>query len=144
MTSFKKKCILMACGFLVAGIVIFSLQKPCPIEECGRNGLRERVGFPHEAHIVLYDCLVCHHVYDDQRNNILDPGELYEDNPDIRCIACHKPNAAIGPMRAFHRQCIGCHNEESAAGRSSGPNMCSECHRPQETIPPDYEMIIGD
>jgi hypothetical protein len=102
------------------------------------------VGFPHEQHIVLYDCLECHHVYDDQRNNILDPGALYEDNPDIRCIACHKSDAAIDPMRAFHRQCIGCHNQESAANRPSGPNMCSECHRPKEKIPPDYEMIIGE
>ena len=144
MLSTKKKCGLMVICFAVAGIAIFLLQNRCPDENDACNCNREKVGFPHELHMMLYDCLECHHVYDDQKNNILDPGELYEDNPDIRCLSCHGPDAAIDTMTAFHRQCIGCHNREASAGLASGPNMCSGCHCREEAITPDYDMVVGN
>ena len=122
----------MVCGFLIAGIVIFLLQRPCPREQYGCNGKRERVGFPHEQHIVLYDCLECHHVYDDQRNNILDPGALYEDNPDIRCIACHNsPHAEYPARNAF-----GKHRDNTQPMQYGGKPFtigsnfsCMVCHK---------------
>ena len=130
--------------FFIAGTVAFMMLDPCPDKEGGCDEPREKVGFPHEQHMARYDCLDCHHVYDDLKNNVLDATELYDGNPDIQCLSCHGQKTAIDLMTAFHRQCMGCHNRENAAGRRSAPVMCSECHHGNKAIPPEYEMIIGD
>jgi len=144
MRPVKIKCCLLLFLFLVAGITFFVIQNKCSDKEAVCEDQREQVGFPHELHMGLYDCLECHHDYDAKKNNLLDPSELYDGNPDIKCLSCHGPETAIDGMMAFHRQCMGCHNREAAAGRASGPNMCSGCHRREEMIPSEYEMIIGD
>jgi hypothetical protein len=138
-----KRCLLIFFVFIV-GIVVFLIRNPCSDKDGGCDDLREKVGFPHEQHMGLYDCQECHHVYDDWKNNVLDPADLYDGNPDIKCLSCHGPEAAINGMTAFHRQCMGCHNREAAAGQASGPNMCSECHCRDGIIPTEYEMVIGD
>jgi hypothetical protein len=87
------------------------------------------------------NCLLCHHRYENGKN-VLDVDELSAGNPDeviklsitppsepndLKCASCHnsinKTNK-ISARDAFHRQCIGCHNEES-----KGPGLCGECHK---------------
>lgn len=144
MRPIKTKCCLLLFLILIGGIAVFAMRNKCPDEETPCEGQREQVGFSHELHMGLYDCLECHHDYDAEKNNVLDPMELYQGNPDIKCRSCHGPETVIDPMMAFHRQCMGCHNREASAGRASGPNMCSGCHRQEAMAPSKYDMIIGD
>ena len=95
---------------------------------------RAAVTFPHELHMGEYDCLTCHHKYQDGEN-ILDEDELEEGNPAIRCATCHNSAARTGLRDAFHRQCIGCHRKLRIAGETTGPELCGECHINSRKIP---------
>ena len=88
---------------------------------------RPAVIFSHDLHMGLYECLACHHDYQDGVN-VLDEDRLEEGNPDIRCANCHNDQADLDPQKAYHRQCMGCHIDERKAGQSSGPEMCGACH----------------
>lgn len=99
---------------------------------------RPPVSFPHAIHFDLApECLSCHH---DMQNgeNVLDEALLSETEPDevmsldstkrdqrsaVACVSCHGKTAKTGPMKAFHNQCITCHEVQKA-----GPVMCGECH----------------
>ncbi len=78
--------------------------------------------FPHDAHMDFLDCLDCHHQYENGENT-LNEADLYEGNPDIQCGSCHNGKKSFPLLRAFHRQCIQCHEQED-----SGPVNCGECH----------------
>ena len=56
-------------------------------------------------------CTDCHH-------DIEEEGEKPE-----ACSACHDPDSEITLPDAFHKLCIGCHEEGG-----SGPVECSGCH----------------
>jgi octaheme c-type cytochrome (tetrathionate reductase family) len=114
----------------------------------------EPVRFTHLAHDVATggDCGVCHHRFSwDPEDRVgEDLGELHE-LFDVElggpCAACHEmeeisiqscsschwgPNEADDPSRlglkgAYHRQCIGCH-EEQASGVVA-PTDCRSCHK---------------
>jgi hypothetical protein len=80
--------------------------------------------FDHEGHndkAKLTDCGDCHHGGKDGK---LDKKATTEGQP---CADCHP--AAGGKdktplMRAFHRQCGGCHEKVG-----KGPVACGECHK---------------
>ena len=91
---------------------------------------RTPVAFSHDLHMGLYECLDCHHRYENGEN-VLDEDELVEDSPEISCAGCHDDKASIDRQRAFHRQCMGCHIEVRKAGEASGPEMCGACHLPE-------------
>ena len=87
---------------------------------------RRAVYFSHENHMEIYDCLDCHHDYQNGEN-VLDEGELEEDG-NAKCAACHSKDASIGLKTAYHRQCMGCHrlvNKQDAEGL---PITCQDCH----------------
>ena len=88
---------------------------------------RPAVIFSHDLHMGLYECLACHHDYQDGVN-VLDEDRLEEGNPDIRCANCHNGQADLDAQKAYHRQCMGCHIDERKAGQASGPEMCGACH----------------
>ncbi len=83
---------------------------------------RSPVLFPHEQHMMDYECLDCHHKYENGKN-ILDEEELTEGNSDIACATCHHRQTKIDLQKAYHRQCILCHKENK-----TDPRMCGECH----------------
>ncbi len=93
-----------------------------------RAGTRPPVVFTHANHMALGDCTECHHRYERgrPRENVLDLGELEEGNPAIRCASCHTTPAAL--QRAFHQQCIGCHDRLARQAKPTGPRLCGECH----------------
>ncbi len=128
--------------FLFGGIIAFSLMCACPIDkgECDKG--RKPVPFPHEMHMESFDCEECHHIYDEDKNNVLDIDELYSDNPDILCSSCHNSEHKINTQEAFHRQCIGCHNEEATLGQAFVPTACNECHRSVPVDSTEYDVII--
>lgn len=132
-TVFAAVLVLLAAG----GVFTFSVLTICTAEEVGCKGSRGPVAFDHDFHMAGYDCLACHHVYDREHNNILDPAELYAGNPVIRCAACHDRNADIDRQEAFHEQCIGCHYEDG------GPKLCGECHI-HEAPSTEFVIILGE
>lgn len=87
------------------------------------NPERPPAAFDHDLHMELYpdDCTICHHYYED--------GQLVEDmgSEGIPCSDCHSlsatPDNPMPLMKAYHANCIGCHDSENV-----GPVMCGECH----------------
>jgi len=88
---------------------------------------RSPVIFSHDLHMGIYECLACHHDYQNGVN-VLDENNLEEGNPAILCANCHNNQADPDLQEAFHRQCIGCHIEVRKSGQPSGPEMCGNCH----------------
>jgi len=136
-----KICFMFAC-LVLGGMASFSMIDACPVEKVECDKQREAVSFPHDMHMGSYDCEDCHHVYDENKNNVLDAMELYSGNPDIMCSSCHASGSKIHTRQAFHRQCIGCHNEAVTMDQASAPTMCNECHHPVGEASTDDEMII--
>ena len=79
--------------------------------------------FRHDEHnetAEIEECNECHHIYED--------GKKVEDesSEDQMCSDCHDLKSGNGqpPLRkAFHGNCMGCHQKEV-----KGPVMCGECH----------------
>jgi hypothetical protein len=88
------------------------------------NPRRPPAVFRHDEHNELAkieECMVCHHVYDEN-------GRLVEDesSEDQRCSDCHELEASgrqPALMKAFHSNCKGCHKV-----KKDGPVMCGQCH----------------
>lgn len=85
---------------------------------------RPQVAFEHDAHnekAEVDDCVICHHsANDDGTQNIEDSSE------GESCESCHaveRDDDGTPLMRAYHKQCIGCHEEQA-----KGPVACGECH----------------
>lgn len=81
--------------------------------------------FPHDQHnekAAIAECTACHHGEKDGKR---DPEA---DTAGIPCSDCH--TAAGKPdrtplMRAYHKQCMGCHLD-----KKKGPVSCGDCHKP--------------
>ena len=94
---------------------------------------RSTVYFSHENHMEAFECLDCHHDYQNGEN-VLDEDELEEDGK-AKCAACHSKDASIELKTAYHRQCMGCHrlvNKQEDAGL---PITCQDCHPRNPSIP---------
>ncbi len=84
---------------------------------------RLAVYFVHDEHnekAGLDNCAVCHH-------DATEDGQMTMESSSegIPCVDCHAVNATKGTplQRAFHRQCIGCHETQA-----KGPTACGGCH----------------
>jgi c(7)-type cytochrome triheme protein len=113
-------CVLLVISLAPAQPVTILLNHEIAFE----GTIRPPVPFPHELHMDVYDCLDCHHDYENGEN-VLDDAVLEEGNPEIKCAFCHTPAAAIDLKDAFHGQCVGCHDID----HKKGPRLCGECHR---------------
>ncbi len=80
------------------------------------------VPFNHEQHTkaVNGNCAECHHTYKGK-------GE------PVACSKCHgkkKEGKKLSLMKAFHKNCMGCHKKMAKAGKPTGPaRKCSGCHK---------------
>ncbi len=131
----SKKTLILLAGFLA--VVALGLSFAYAQEEIinlnadpERAGQRSAVAFSHDLHMGLYECLDCHHKYENGVN-VLDEDDLVEESPEVSCGACHDDAASIDRQRAYHRQCMGCHIQARKAGEPSGPEMCGTCHLPE-------------
>ena len=84
---------------------------------------RPPVAFDHDEHnqkAEVYDCTVCHHLYENGKKL---PGQP---SVGMECSACHLDDQSgrLDLIRAYHLQCKTCHLE-----RSAGPIQCGQCHR---------------
>lgn len=88
------------------------------------NPQRPPAVFEHDDHnekAGIEECMACHHVYED---GVLDE---YESSEEQLCSECHESKASenkLPLMKAFHKDCKGCHKE-----KKKGPIMCGECHK---------------
>jgi len=85
------------------------------------------VRFSHGKHMSEFDCLDCHHRYENKQN-VLDSTALEEGSPAAQCITCHNPKSNCQLQTVFHKQCLGCHTQIRKTGRESGPRLCIDCH----------------
>ncbi len=92
-------------------------------EEFGTHK-RPYVEFPHTDHEDLIECSRCHHDFDKFGTNTGGDGES--------CSECHSRTEDENPiplMKAYHRQCKGCHIKISKNfGKENKPQMCGQCH----------------
>ena len=127
-----KKTLILLAGFILVvglGLSIAFAQEEIINLNADPEAARQRtpVAFSHELHMGLYECLDCHHKFENGAN-VLDEDDLVEDSPEVSCGSCHDDKASIDRQRAYHRQCMGCHIEVRKAGEASGPEMCGACH----------------
>ena len=69
------------------------------------------------------NCVVCHHGGED---GVMD---MEEDSSGTPCADCHtvKKQKGVTPLRrAYHLQCITCHENQD-----KGPVQCKSCHVPE-------------
>jgi hypothetical protein len=114
-------------GFVVCLVMtVFAQEDIVEVADSIFSGkkIRPPVPFHHEAHnekAKIYECNVCHHVWEDGKKL------EYETSEEMECSECHyDPTAAGYPMdviKAYHDNCKGCHLQKKA-----GPIQCSECH----------------
>jgi len=146
-TNFKR--ILLGAGLLFAAAFSWSVLEP------GRAGFsavyaqdvaisidneasyhskeRSAVYFPHENHMETYECLDCHHDYQDGEN-ILDEDDLDEDG-SAACAACHSKDTSVTLKSAYHRQCMGCHRRLNKQEDAALPITCRDCHPRRSPAP---------
>ncbi|MCU0822764.1 MAG: cytochrome c family protein [Spirochaetes bacterium] len=111
--------------------VLLAQQELILIDNAGAFGGSQRpaVKFPHGTHIAGgLECKACHHKYSEGKN-MLDESALETGNNGIKCAACHNYQTEVNLMRAFHKQCTGCHGRIEKSGRKSGPRLCGGCHK---------------
>ncbi|HSO20968.1 MAG TPA: cytochrome c3 family protein, partial [Desulfosarcina sp.] len=82
----------------------------------------------HYRHVKNNDnkCERCHHKYDKRAEKL-----VYAKGEEGACLYCHKETAEENtpPLKeAFHFQCIGCHRDNRAKNKQSGPVGCVGCH----------------
>ncbi|ROR01494.1 cytochrome c3 family protein [Desulfosoma caldarium] len=85
---------------------------------------RSPVSFPHERHAQLVECTLCHHDYDAYGANKGSEGQ--------KCADCHGHSSVSNPVplqRAFHEQCMSCHERLHAREGRNLPVMCGQCHK---------------
>ncbi len=100
---------------------------------------RAPVAFPHDRHTRALQAEGCTECHPRDEKSVLFTFPKQRDNSDADSL-----------MNAFHDSCIGCHNEQAANGKKSGPVTCGECHRTDyhkvENLPilPEYYEPLRD
>ncbi len=125
-----KKLFFPILGFVtmtlsIAG-AIFSCSGYLPIKHNERPDVLFYDNY-HDMHAEELSCLDCHHQYENDEN-ILDEAELEDGEFEATCSSCHNQKSKFGTQKAFHQQCIGCHNTLKKDKQKAGPSLCGECH----------------
>lgn len=93
-------------------------------KEFGKHNERPVI-FDHYLHETILQCRVCHHDFNVLTNR--------NEGKGSKCSGCHKQQLTkeipIPLLTAFHKKCIGCHENYINWGRKSGPLMCGYCHK---------------
>ncbi len=113
----------LAVGLAFYGYAISGGQGPETITLPNKKGT---VTFHHRKHQTELNipCGECHH----------GPGHSpYKEGMEIKkCDTCHNknfPNKKLNkPMKAFHKNCKGCH-KQMAAKHPNAPTKCNGCHK---------------
>jgi octaheme c-type cytochrome (tetrathionate reductase family) len=127
----------------------------------------EPVKFTHRTHDVNSgsNCSICHHRFaSSPEDRVGEDVQKLHGAMDLRiagasCVSCHadltekkfqkcsqchgasnEPDfpARIGLKGAYHRQCIGCHQNQPASAKA--PTDCASCHHP---LVPDHKALVN-
>jgi octaheme c-type cytochrome (tetrathionate reductase family) len=127
----------------------------------------EPVKFTHRTHDVNSDsnCAICHHRFaSGPEDRVGQDMTKMHDEIEVRitgasCLSCHADltekkfqkcsqchsasneadfPARIGLKGAYHRQCIGCHQNQPATAKA--PTDCASCHHP---LVPDHKPLLA-
>jgi c(7)-type cytochrome triheme protein len=133
-TSIKKLLIVCFLTFFFSGPLLFAQPEEIILNNSKTfiNKRQSSVTFPHELHMERFECLDCHHRYENNKN-VLDEDELEEGNSAAQCAGCHNLKSTCDLQKAFHRQCLNCHVNNRKPGEKSGPRMCIGCHKKSES-----------
>ncbi len=123
----KQKTLTLTTCLLMIGLVClwaYAQDDPMVIDNSVfESPARPAAAFQHDEHnekAGIEECIECHHIYED---GVL---QEYESSEDQLCSECHGVESSdntLPLMKAFHKNCKGCHTEKKA-----GPVMCGECH----------------
>jgi DNA-directed RNA polymerase subunit RPC12/RpoP len=121
--------------YLVSYSSLYAQDDDIYIENPAPNHSKSRpaVYFSHESHMESYDCLDCHHDYQNGEN-VLDEDEL-ENDESAGCASCHTKEASIDLKTAYHRQCMGCHRRVNKQEADNSPITCQDCHSRRSLAP---------
>ena len=127
---FSYTALLIPLAIFIALPCAFGQEEELTLNNPDAYGEKDRpeVIFPHEIHMGEYECLDCHHDYNEIGENVFDEDTLEEGNEDLMCVSCHDSGTDVDLKNAFHRQCIGCHRDLRKAGEATPPELCGECH----------------
>lgn len=129
----KRKKILFtaaSCLAIFFGIFIFSTRSADSGTDQYSARQRPDVMFMdnyHDMHMDVLECLDCHHDYKNGKN-ILDIEALENGEAEVECALCHTPKTTMGLTKAFHNQCMGCHNKMRKEKETINASLCGECH----------------
>jgi hypothetical protein len=117
-------CIAIAAFALLFSVMSgFSQEDITVVEDSAfQSHMRPPAQFAHDEHNEIAgveECNICHHVYEDGKRL------EYDSSEGMECSECHilEGSNPIPLATVYHKQCRGCHLEQSA-----GPVMCGECH----------------
>jgi Zn finger protein HypA/HybF involved in hydrogenase expression len=93
---------------------------------------RGTVTFTHRKHGTVAECSACHHASKPEK-------PFPEGKTRLKCSECHTKEP-VEPLktslrRAYHLTaektgtCFDCHNKETAAGKTTAPTACADCHK---------------
>ena len=130
LTMIRNRLSILLLTFLFSSTPLFAQPEEIIINHSKSfaNKRQPPVTFPHELHMEKYECLDCHHRYENGKN-VLDEDELEEGSPAAQCAGCHNLKIACDLQKAFHRQCLYCHVNNRKPGETFGPRMCVGCHK---------------
>ncbi len=124
------KYLLYAIGLILffSGLFPATAQDEMMILEVLKSDALRRppVRFPHLIHEEKISCQRCHHDYDEFGAS--------DEAEEQKCTQCHQIKASDNPLsltKAFHLQCIRCHEQATSRGYTKGPVMCGQCHQRQ-------------
>ncbi len=123
---------------LVGGYVVLAQDDVMVIfhKEVFKRPERPPVVFTHEKHVEALggdkSCAKCHHVYDEDKHEL-----VYEEGEETGCADCHgfkdekMADGSIKPslMNAYHINCVKCHRALAKVHKETGPYTCGECHK---------------
>ncbi len=109
---------------MVVSLCLAGAPEVMKIENKYTKKKKGAVVFSHKKHAEAYKiaCTECHHKWKKE-----------EAKEPEKCASCHKEKKqgkVLSLMRAFHKNCMGCHKGLAKQGKPTGPTTkCSGCHQ---------------
>ena len=117
--------VIVALVFAMPALAASAKDVPADVTIDGCQAKKSGVAFPHEAHLELAECTLCHHTSE---------GLTADSDMEVpSCASCHKDPEGDAPDCAqmslsknpYHINCVTCHKE---SGSEAAPTKCDGCH----------------
>lgn len=103
----------LAIGIVLTAVFALALENKGSNQISLPGGKRGDVPFPHHLHQnKLDDCNICHDTFAQEKG----------------AIEKMKANGQLDKKHVMNKLCTKCHRQKKAAGETSGPVTCKQCH----------------